>query len=62
MCIAGLVRLFELTKDKSYLESALAAGEWLLKMQREDGSFYAMALPGEGLMWNRHEASVEDIF
>src|SRR5262249_4802946 len=35
--------------EERYLRSGLAAGEWLLGMQRSDGSFSAMALRGRGM-------------
>jgi prenyltransferase beta subunit len=49
VCIVGMVRLQRATGDERYLRSAIAAGEWLLGMQRPDGSFSAMALRGGGM-------------
>jgi prenyltransferase beta subunit len=49
VCIVGMARLLRATGDERYLRSALAAGEWLLSMQRPDGSFSAMALRGGGM-------------
>jgi hypothetical protein len=46
VCIVGMARLLRATGDERYLRSALVAGEWLLGMQRPDGSFSAMALRG----------------
>jgi len=43
MCLSGLVDLYAETGEKRYLESARAAGEWLIhQAQNEDGSFQAM--------------------
>jgi hypothetical protein len=39
MCIQGLVSLHELTAVDAYLDAARRAGDWMLGMQREDGSF-----------------------
>ncbi len=44
VCIVGMVRLAREAREKRYLESAIAAGRWLLSMQRPDGSFCAMQL------------------
>src|SRR5262249_57588761 len=49
VCMGGMGRLLRATGDERYLRSALAAGEWLLGMQRPDGSFSAMALCGGGM-------------
>ncbi len=47
VCIVGLARLHAVTAQKRLLESAVAAGRWLLAQQREDGSFLATpARPG----------------
>jgi prenyltransferase beta subunit len=51
MCIVGLLRLHRITGDRRHLESALAAGRWLLSMQRPDGSFAAM--------WERDRGSTD---
>jgi prenyltransferase beta subunit len=47
MCVVGMARLAKLTKEQRYVNSALVAGHWLLSMQREDGSFHAMAVRRE---------------
>jgi len=49
ICIVGMARLLRATGDERYRRSVLAAGEWLLGMQRPDGSFSAMALRGGGM-------------
>jgi uncharacterized protein YyaL (SSP411 family) len=49
VCIVGMARLLRATGDERYLRSAVIAGEWLLGMQRPDGSFSAMALRGKGI-------------
>jgi len=49
VCIVGMARLLRATGDERYLRSAISAGEWLLGMQRPDGSFSAMALRGGGI-------------
>jgi squalene-hopene cyclase-like protein len=49
VCIVGMARLLRATGDERYLRSAITAGEWLLGMQRPDGSFSAMALDGGGI-------------
>src|SRR5207249_2965868 len=41
--IVGMARLAVTSGEKRYLDSALAAGRWLLGMQRPDGSFRAMS-------------------
>ncbi len=47
MCIVGMVRLAAVTGEARFLESAVAAGQWLQACQRPDGSFTAMT-PGAG--------------
>jgi uncharacterized protein YyaL (SSP411 family) len=42
MCMVGLLRLDGCTGFTEFAEGARTAGEWLLKMQRPDGSFAAM--------------------
>lgn len=42
-CIVGMTRLAKSVRESRYLESASAVGDWLLGMQRPDGSFSAMA-------------------
>lgn len=37
--IPTFLKLYEVYGDKKYLDSALKAGEWLLKVQNSDGSF-----------------------
>lgn len=47
MCIVGLARLHALTAQERLLDSAVAAGKWLIAQQRGDGSFLAApSLPG----------------
>ena len=41
MCIQGLLDLYSIKKDVKLLQSALKAGNWLLKMQNSSGSFLA---------------------
>jgi len=46
MGIVGMARLAGASGETRYLDSALAAGRWLLGMQRPDGSFRAMSAEG----------------
>ena len=51
MCIAGMARLASAAgavEAPRCTRSAIAAGKWLLRMQRPDGSFTAMLLPRVG--------------
>ena len=41
MCTMGIMDLYRVDSDEKYLKSAIKAGDWLLSMQREDGSFKA---------------------
>jgi hypothetical protein len=49
VCIVGMARSCARRAMRRYLRSAITAGEWLLGMQRPDGSFSAMALDGGGI-------------
>jgi len=37
----GMVNLYKITNEKKYYDVCLGIGNWLLKMQKEDGSFYS---------------------
>jgi hypothetical protein len=37
--VFGLVKAFEETKDQKYLDAAVKAGEWLVEVQEEDGTW-----------------------
>ncbi len=41
MCTMGIMDLYAIDPQEKYAESAIRAGDWLLSMQREDGSFRA---------------------
>lgn len=41
MILPGLVGLFNVTKNRKYLEAALTIGKFLISMQKQDGLFYA---------------------
>ncbi len=44
VCARGLIAAYRLTEDERYLRSAIAAGQWLLSMQKPDGTFYSLSL------------------
>lgn len=48
MCTMGIMDLYHILPEQKYLDSAKRAGEWLLSMQREDGSFKAKYKAVEG--------------
>ena len=37
----GLVNLYKITNEKKYLDSCIGIGNWLLKMQKDEGPFYS---------------------
>jgi hypothetical protein len=37
----GMVNLYTVTNEEKYRDACLSIGDWLLKMQKEDGSFYS---------------------
>ena len=41
MILHGMVNLHKITNDKKYSDACLGIGNWLLKMQKEDGAFYS---------------------
>ena len=41
MCTMGIMDLYRIDSNEKYLNSAIKAGDWLLSMQRDDGSFRA---------------------
>lgn len=49
--IFTLLELHGVTKDKKYLESAVLAAEWLISMQRPDGSVRSALIGQEGGAW-----------
>lgn len=49
--IFTLLELHGVTKDKRYLESAVLAAEWLISMQRPDGSVRSALIGQEGGAW-----------
>ncbi|WP_437328075.1 D-glucuronyl C5-epimerase family protein [Sorangium sp. So ce381] len=49
--IFTLLELHGVTKDKRYLESAVLAAEWLISMQRPDGSVRSALIGQEGGTW-----------
>lgn len=42
ICLAALIDLYQITREDKYLNGAIAAGEWLITMQNQDGSFVAV--------------------
>ncbi|WP_437280349.1 D-glucuronyl C5-epimerase family protein [Sorangium sp. So ce375] len=49
--IFTLIELYGVTKDKKYLESAVLAADWLISMQRPDGSVRSALIGQEGGTW-----------
>ena len=45
-CMEGLMRCYEETRIEKYLASAIRAGDWLVSMQDEDGSWKRHSLNG----------------
>ena len=45
MCVTGMMDLYTISPNDKYLTSAVRAGNWLLSMQQEDGSFHARYSP-----------------
>jgi uncharacterized protein YyaL (SSP411 family) len=37
----GMINFYKMTNEKKYYDACLDIGNWLLKMQKEDGSFYS---------------------
>lgn len=55
--IFTLLRLYEYTKDKKYLDSAKLAGDWLLTMQNRDGTIKPYVRYSEGKWYSGTEES-----
>jgi len=58
MVLNGLTNLYDITKDKTYLDYSIKLAEFMLKMQKPDGSFYAVyngknkSLTDDGEKWS----------
>lgn len=52
--IRGLIPVFKLTRDQKYLDSAIRAGDWLCRMQNDDGSWTRYALMGEHRVYDSY--------
>jgi len=48
MCLNALVNVYDLTKEEKYLEGAKKISSWLLKMQKDDGSFFTRLFKENG--------------
>lgn len=63
MCLNALVNLYKETKNKKKLDFSIKIAEWLLKMQKEDGSLYPRYLINEkkveekGNKWSKQSGS-----